>query len=66
MFLSREELADLTGKTRRDAQLRVLRSMGLAFRLRPDGSPIVLRAYVEAMLGGSAAKITPQEPQLQP
>ena len=47
MFLTKEELQELTGRTRRDAQVAALRSMGIEHRIRPDGSPAVLRAHVE-------------------
>lgn len=67
MFLTPDELQTLTGKTRREAQARALEGMGIPFTRRPDGSPVVLRAVVEGMLGG-AATMAPasSEPQLQP
>lgn len=52
MFLDRNELIHLTGRTRKDAQVRVLRFMGIEHRLRPDGSVAVLRSHVEKSLGG--------------
>jgi len=66
MFLTQDELAELTGKVRRDAQVRVLREMGYVFQLRTDGCPTVLKAYIEAMHGGNVVKITEREPQLRP
>lgn len=51
MFLTDEELSGLTGRKRRDAQVRALRFMGIEHRLRPDGSVAVLRAHVEDMFG---------------
>ncbi len=64
MFLAKEELQELTGRTRRDAQVAALRSMGIEHRIRPDGSPAVLRAHVEQTLGaaGYTAKSTDVEP----
>lgn len=44
MFLSPDELAELTGKQRPAAQIRALRSMGIRHHIRPDGRPVVLRA----------------------
>lgn len=61
MFLDKEELIHLTGRTRKDAQVRVLRFMGIEHRLRPDGSVAVLRAHVEKSLGGSAAEVVERE-----
>lgn len=51
MFLTPDELIELTGKRRRDAQVRALRFMGIEHRPRPDGSVVVLRAHVEQVLG---------------
>jgi hypothetical protein len=65
MFLTPDEVRKLTGKTRREAQARALEAMGVPFTQRPDGSPVVLRAVVESMLGGTAT-IARSEPQLQP
>lgn len=61
MFLDREELIHLTGRTRKDAQVRVLRFMGIEHRLRPDGSVAVLRAHVEKSLGGESVEIAERE-----
>ncbi|HEX2531362.1 MAG TPA: DUF4224 domain-containing protein [Burkholderiaceae bacterium] len=55
MFLSPEELIELTGKKRSDAQIRALRFMGVEHRVRPDGSLAVLRAHVEKLFGGVPA-----------
>lgn len=51
MFLTPEELQQLTGRKRRNAQVLVLRFMGIEHRVRPDGSVVVLRAHVEQVLG---------------
>lgn len=52
MILTTDEIAALTGRRRKDAQLRVLRFMGIEHRVRPDGTVAVLRAHVERELGG--------------
>ena len=52
MILTYDELVALTGRRRKDAQLRVLRFMGIEHRVRPDGTLAVLRAHVERELGG--------------
>lgn len=51
MILTDEELKDLTGRQRKDAQVRVLRFMGIEHRIRPNGSIAVLKAHVEQVLG---------------
>lgn len=53
-FLTDSEIKDLTRRTRRDAQVRVLRFMGIAHRLRPDGTVAVLRGHVEMEMGGTS------------
>ena len=48
MILTDDELRTLTGKKFRTAQAQVLRYMGIDFRMRPDGSLVVLRSQLEA------------------
>ncbi len=55
MFLTDKEVAELTGRTRRDAQGRALADMGISARRRPDGSFAVLRAHVEQLMGAGVA-----------
>lgn len=56
MFLTKEELVALTGRSRSDAQLRVMRSMGIDHRIRPDGSIVVSRSHVERLLGSDTVE----------
>jgi hypothetical protein len=58
MFLSKDELIELTGRRRRDSQARVLRALGIEHRIRPDGRVIVLREYVKQQFGARANKQT--------
>lgn len=51
LFLEADELYGLTQRRRRDAQVRMLRSMGVEHRVRADGSVAVLRAHVEELFG---------------
>lgn len=51
MILTAADLEELTARKRPAAQADVLRAMSIPFRLRPDGSVVVLRAAVEAALG---------------
>lgn len=52
IVLTKDELRELTQRNRRDAQVCVLRHMGIEHRIRPDGTVVVLRAHVDAVLGG--------------
>lgn len=62
LTLTHDELKQLTGKGRRDAQKRVLDSMGIRYLMRPDRTLAVLRSHVEVSLG---SKIPAQrEPEL--
>lgn len=65
MFLRPDELRDLTGKSRSDAQRRALDRMGLRYAVRPDGTLAVLRSHVERALGPPDATITLREPELR-
>lgn len=58
MFLTEDEVCELTAKRQHAAQIRVLRQMGIEHRERPDGSVAILRAHVEAILGVTPAKRT--------
>lgn len=53
MFLTDDELAELTGRTRRPAQIKQLRGMCIQHLIRPDGCIVVLRSHVEGLLGGA-------------
>lgn len=65
MFLDEEELVSLTQRKQRTAQAKVLRSMGIVFRIRPDASLAVLRAHIEAEFGMSR-KATPTTVHFEP
>lgn len=56
MFLTPEQLAELTGFTRSDAQKRQLNFMGIMHRQRADGSLVVLTSHVEEMFGAKEIK----------
>ncbi len=64
MFLNAEEVHELTGKSRAAAQARVLRSMGIEHRVRPDGAVLVMRSHVEKIFGGRKDRVAapPKEP----
>jgi hypothetical protein len=56
MFLTIEELAELTGCKRAQNQIRWLVQNGYKFERNVCGKPKVLRAAVEKRLGAMAAK----------
>jgi hypothetical protein len=51
MFLSTDEVVNMTRRVQRAAQAKMLRSMGIEFKQRADGSLAVLRAHVEKEFG---------------
>ncbi len=44
IVLTDAEIRDVTRKKRPSAQMRALRAMRIAYRIRPDGSVMVLRS----------------------
>lgn len=63
MFLTADELRELTGYKRPSDQMRWLREQRWPFVVGGDGLPKVLRSAAEARLGGTAAALT--EPRLR-
>lgn len=61
MFLTKDEVIELTGKKQRSAQAAVLNALGITYKVRPDGSLVILRSHVEQKLG-----IVPAKPVLDP
>lgn len=51
MFLTADEIVELTGKVKPSAQARMLGRLGVAFKLRP-GRVLVLKSEVERALSG--------------
>lgn len=64
MFLTPEEIVELTGRKARKCQRSVLNHMGISHRVRPDGGLVVLRSHVENLLGGQMQrdKLSSPEP----
>ena len=54
MFLTKDEISELTKRFQHSAQLKILRAMGIEHRIRPDGSLVVLRSHIEQLLGDAA------------
>jgi hypothetical protein len=57
VFLTAEELVQLTGRNRSDCQRRWLERNGWAHTVNLNGRPVVSRAYAEKRLGGGPAVI---------
>jgi len=51
LFLTHDELTELTGRKRAAGQVEALRAMGIMHRVRPDGFPLVLRAHIAKEFG---------------
>lgn len=54
LFLSAEEVAELTGRKQRQKQLQQLTSMNISYTVDALGWPKVLRQAVEIQLGGAS------------
>jgi hypothetical protein len=57
MFLSPDELIELTGRRRRDAQVTQLNKMGIVYKVRADGTVVVLTAHVSKEFDGDLASV---------
>lgn len=65
MFLTRDEIVQLTDRKNHNLQCAVLQEMGIPFRQNPvSGVPKVLRTAVESILGGKLIK-RDKEPQVK-
>jgi len=55
LFLTADELRELTGYAIKARQIAQLRTMGIAFRVNGCGRPVVTRSAVEGQHGQAAA-----------
>ena len=60
LCLTKNEIKELTLKVRYSAQSRTLAEMGIRHTLRPDGSPVVLRATLLELVRDAEKK--PNQP----
>ncbi len=65
LTLTPDEIVQLTARKRRQKQCDVLRQMGIPFVIHPDGTPVVLRAAMEAALGYATTKKGSPSPSLR-
>lgn len=56
-FLSRDEIIQLTGKRTTASQCSVLNGMGVRYKQRPDGFPVVLRQHIQHEFGGMESTV---------
>lgn len=61
MFLTKEEVAELTGRKTKSKQVEQLRKMAIPFWLNAVGAPVIARSTIE----GKPA-VTPQRPKWEP
>jgi len=66
MFLTLDEVQQLTGRRRRDAQEAALRAMGIEHRINAIGKVVVSKAHVELVLGGAPSNSTKSDRAEQP
>ncbi len=59
IYLTPQELEDITGKQRHRAQVRALGQMGIHCCVRPDGRPIVSRLVFEQAMGSDTRETEP-------
>jgi hypothetical protein len=52
LCLTPEEIKEVTEKTYRPAQIKVLRALGIEPKVRPDGSLVVYRALLDEAMRG--------------
>lgn len=60
MFLTNDEIIELTGRTRCDAQKKQLLMMGIEHKSRADGSLAILRSHVEQEFSGIVTPVKKQ------
>lgn len=65
LTLTHDEIVQLTARVRKSAQCDTLRQLGIPYKIRPDGSPVVLRAAMEVALGHAPKKNGSSSPRLR-
>lgn len=65
ILLGQDEIEELTARKRPSAQRDVLLQLAIPFKIRPDGSIVVLRAAMEAALGYAQTNQRPPSPAVR-
>lgn len=60
IYLTSDEVREITGRVKASAQIRFLRSQGFTVIPRADGTPLISRTHFEVMMGGSHYSSKPQ------
>ena len=64
IVLTSDELRQITGRKQHRAQVQVLRELGIPYKVRADGQPIVARhAWFQSM---GSRSVTPHDPSEKP
>lgn len=63
LFLTEDELVELTHRRRRPAQAKTLRAMGIQHVVRADNSIAVLRAHVMRIFGENESGTVARSPR---
>lgn len=67
LFLNPAEIRELTGKRNRKSQIEVLGLLGITHKVRPDGSILVMRTYLEQEFGmEDTAELLEKVKELEP
>ena len=63
IYLTIEELREITGRVKASAQIRWLRGQGFTVVPRADGRPLVSRSHFETVMGGQHYSSKPKDYQ---
>lgn len=63
IYLTVQELREITGRMKAAAQIRWLRRHGFTVLARADGKPLVSRAHFEARMGGFGTGTRAEDPE---
>ena len=66
IVLTQDEVQSLTGRHRKDAQVKALRFMGIEHRVRPDGTVAILKAHIEQILGATSTSAQRRQTRNEP
>ena len=58
IYLVDDEISAITGKKQRKSQARALAFMGIEYKIRPDGRPLVSRLTFERAMGNTVNSST--------
>lgn len=65
LTLTTDEIVQLTARVRKTSQCDTLRQLGIPYKIRPDGTPVVLRVAMEMALGYASKAKGSASPKLR-